>query len=242
VVSLGTSGTVFARHELPISDPTGVIASFADAAGGFLPLMCTLNAARVLSAAATMLGTDLAGLDQLALAGAPGAGGLTLLPYLDGERTPDLPSATGTLGGLTRANATPENLARAAVEGMLCNLAYGVDALRQEGVAVDRVLLIGGAAASWAVRAIAPQLFGVPVAVPVPGEYVGIGAARQAAWALASQDHAGAPLPQWEVSTETGAGASAWAGFGTAGTVDSGTAEQVRARYAELLAQVHGLG
>jgi xylulokinase len=242
VVSLGTSGTVFACHELPISDPTGVIASFADAAGGFLPLMCTLNAARVLSAAATMLGTDLAGLDQLALAGAPGAGGLTLLPYLDGERTPDLPSATGTLGGLTRANATPENLARAAVEGMLCNLAYGVDALRQEGVAVDRVLLIGGAAASWAVRAIAPQLFGVPVAVPVPGEYVGIGAARQAAWALASQDHAGAPLPQWEVSTETGSGASAGAGFGTAGTVDSGTAEQVRARYAELLAQVHGLG
>ena len=91
-----------------------------------------------------MLGTDLAGLDRLALAASSGAGGLTLLPYLDGERTPDLPDATGTLTGLTRANATPENLARAAVEGMLLNLVAGVDALREKGIRVERVLLIGG--------------------------------------------------------------------------------------------------
>ena len=96
--------------------------------------MCTLNAARVLTAAAQLVGTDLAGLDRLALAAEPGAGGLTLLPYLDGERTPNLPEATGTLGGMTRTNTTPENLARAAVEGMLANLVAGVDDLRGLGI------------------------------------------------------------------------------------------------------------
>ena len=132
-VSLGTSGAVFAPHDSAIGDPTGIIAGFADATGGHLPLACTLNAARVLTAAASMLGTDLAGLDRLALGAQAGAGGLTLLPYLDGERTPDLPDATGTLSGLTRANATPQNLARACVEGMLLNLVAGVDALREKG-------------------------------------------------------------------------------------------------------------
>ena len=171
--------------EAPTADPTGFVAGFADATGRFLPLVCTLNAARVLTSAATMLGTDHAGLDELALSAKPGAGGLTLLPYLDGERTPDLPDATGTLGGLTRANLTPANVARAAVEGMLCGLADGLDALRDNGVPVQRVLLIGGAARSTAVQAVASGIFGAPVSVPSPGEYVALGAARQAAWVLA---------------------------------------------------------
>ncbi|WP_245916454.1 xylulokinase [Nocardioides gansuensis] len=196
VVSLGTSGTAFAVHDRPAADPTGAVAGFADASGRFLPLVCTLNAARVLTAAATMLGTDLAGLERLAQQSAPGAGGLVLLPYLDGERTPDLPFASGTLGGLRRGNATPENLARAAVEGMLCGLADGVDALTAQGVPVRRVLLIGGAARSTAVQVVAQNLFGVPVDVPPPGEYVALGAARQAAWAVAAQ-RGQAELPAW---------------------------------------------
>ncbi len=199
VVSLGTSGTVFTPHDRAIRDESGAIAGFADATGRHLPLMCTLNAARVLGATAAMLRVDLAQLDGLALAADPGAGGLTLLPYLDGERTPDLPDSTGTLSGLTRSNATPENLARAAVEGMLCNLVGGVDALRRHGVAVERILLIGGAAASRAVREVAPGLFGAPVVVPTPGEYVGIGAARQAAWALAG----GAEPPSWALEIDS---------------------------------------
>ena len=169
VVSLGTSGTVFGVAEAPTADPTGFVAGFADATGRFLPLVCTLNAARVLTSAATMLGTDHAGLDELALSARPGAGGLTLLPYLDGERTPDLPDATGTLGGITRGNLTPANVARAAVEGMLCGLADGLDALRDNDVPVQRVLLIGGAARSTAVQAVASGIFGVPVSVPSPG-------------------------------------------------------------------------
>jgi xylulokinase len=230
VVSLGTSGTVFGVAEAPTADPTGFVAGFADATGRFLPLVCTLNAARVLTAAATTLGTDHSGLDELALSAPPGAGGLTLLPYLDGERTPDLPDATGTLGGLTRANLTPANLARAAVEGMLCGLADGLDALRDNGVPVQRVLLIGGAARSTAVQAVASGIFGVPVSVPSPGEYVALGAARQAAWVLArSRGESAREAPGWTVDaqevTETGGD---WAG-------------EVREAYTRLRRQMHGI-
>ena len=231
VVSLGTSGTVFAVHHQPVTHPSGVIAGFADATGRFLPLVCTLNAARVLGAAATMLGTDLDGLERLALASEPGAGGLTLLPYLDGERTPDLPSATGTLGGLTRSNATPENLARASVEGMLCGLADGIDALASQGIQTRRVLLIGGAARSRVVQQVAPELFGVPVVVPSPAEYVALGAARQASWALANRTTgagtAAAP-PVWPIRTDL-----------ELDPVDAGSGAQVRERYRALRTSMH---
>jgi len=229
VVSLGTSGTVFGVSESSTADPTGLVAGFADATGRFLPLVCTLNAARVLTSAAVMLGTDLAGLERLALTAAPGAGGLSLLPYLDGERTPDLPAATGTLGGMTRANMTPENLARAAVEGMLCGLADGLDALRDNGVPVERILLIGGAARSTAVQAVAAGIFGAPVEVPDPGEYVALGAARQAAWALAASRGEAPEPPVWGLrSRPLPASEGDWAA-------------DVRAAYGQLRHKVHGL-
>ncbi len=171
------------------------MAGFCDATGQFLPLACTLNAARVLDAAAALLGVSLAELSRLALSAEPGAGGVTVVPYLEGERTPNLPHATGAVHGLTLANAQPANLARAAVEGMLCGLAAGLDALLAQGVSVAGVHLVGGAARSEAVRRIAPAVFGVPVTVPEPGEYVADGAARQAAWVLA-----GTQLPpDWEL-------------------------------------------
>ena len=199
VVSLGTSGVVSAWHDHPSGDPSGFVAGFADATGHFLPLVCTLNAARVLTATARMLGTDLDGLTTLALRAEPGAGGLSLLPYLDGERTPNLPGAAGSLHGLRRASMTQPNLARAAVEGMLCGLADGIDALRAQDIEVGRVLLIGGAARNPAVQAAAPIVFGTPVNVPADAEYVALGAARQAAWALAGGD---AP-PDWSAAVET---------------------------------------
>jgi xylulokinase len=181
-VSLGTSGAIFAATDLKTHDGTGIVAGFADATGRQLPLCCTLNAARVLTATATMLDTDLTGLDRLAAQGDPDAGGLTLLPYLDGERTPDLPESAGSLHGLRRANMTPANLARAAVLGMLCGLADALDAMRSNGVQAERVVLIGGASKSATVRAAAPDIFGVPAVVPAEAEYVALGAARQAAW------------------------------------------------------------
>lgn len=194
VVSLGTSGTVFAVTSRPTSDATGIVAGFADAAGAFLPLVCTLNAARVLDAVAGLLGVDHAEFGRLALAAAPGSGGAVLRPYFEGERTPDLPDATATLSGLTLASTTRPNLARAAIEGMLCGLADGLDAVRAEGVGARRILLIGGAAQNPAVATIAAQVFDAPVALPEPGEYVAAGAAAQAAWALTGE-RPGWPMP-----------------------------------------------
>ena len=181
VVSIGTSGTVFGVSEHPSADPSGIIAGFASADGHFLPLVCTLNAARVLDVTAALLGVDHEELSRLALAASAGAAGLTLIPYFEGERTPNLPDATATLSGMTLASTTRENLARAAVEGMLSGLGAGLDALREAGVPLRRALLIGGGAQSAAVRAIAPEVFGIPVEVPPAGEYVALGAARQAA-------------------------------------------------------------
>src|SRR5215472_2444085 len=189
-VSIGTSGTAYAVTTTASADPSGAIAGFADATGRFLPLVCTINAALVLDSVAGLLGTDAAGLSARALAAAPGAGGITLLPYFDGERTPVRPGATGTLHGLTTRNATQENLARAAIEAVLASLAevaslFVKDAAGPEGAPLSRVLLIGGGARSEAIRAAAPGIFGAPVDVPEPEEYVALGAARQAAWALA---------------------------------------------------------
>jgi xylulokinase len=196
VVSIGTSGTAYAVAASPCADASGAVAGFADATGRFLPLVATINAARVLTVTARMLGVDADGFSRLALAAPAGAQGLTLLPYLDGERSPNRPGASGVLNGLTSRNATPENLARAAVEAVLCSLADAIDMLGGCGITARRVILIGGAARSEAVRTIAPAVFGVPVTVPAPAEYVALGAARQAAWAASGA----AEPPSWPLA------------------------------------------
>jgi xylulokinase len=184
VVSIGTSGTVFAVTDTLPADQSGTVAGFADAAGGFLPLIATMNAARILDTVAALLGVDHTELGNLALSAEPGSGGLVLQPYFEGERTPNLPNATATLFGMTLGSTTRAGLARAAIEGLLCGLADGLDAVWAQGVTVRRLLLIGGAAQNTAVATIAGQVFNVPVVVPAPGEYVAFGAAVQAAWVL----------------------------------------------------------
>ncbi|AZI59130.1 xylulokinase [Nakamurella antarctica] len=181
VVSIGTSGTAFCMATQPSADPSGMTSGFADATGNYLPLACTINASKILDSTARLLGADRETFADLALAAAPGAGGLTYLPYLDGERTPNRPTATGVMHGLT-SGVQREDLARAAVEGLLCSLADAIDAL---GVTPSRVLMIGGGSRNRAVQQLAPAVFGMPVVVPAAGEYVALGAARQAAWALA---------------------------------------------------------
>jgi xylulokinase len=157
-------------------------------------LVCTLNAARILDAACNLLNVDHQKLAELALSAAAGANGLTLLPYFEGERTPNRPNARGTLTGLSLKNSDPANIARAYIEGMICGLADAVSSLEQLGVTVNRVLLIGGAAKNPAVSKIASQIFGRKVLLPPPGEYVANGAARQAAWALTGE------IPNWKIS------------------------------------------
>ncbi|RJO73534.1 xylulokinase [Nocardia panacis] len=214
-ISLGTSGTVFARSATPSADPSGAVAGFADATGAFLPLVCTLNAARVLTSLADLLGVDRATMETLAAQENPGSSGVVLLPYLGGERTPNLPHASGSLHGLRPDNMRPSVLARAGYEGMLCNMADALDALR---MVPRRVLLIGGAARSPLVARLAAQIFGVAVTVPEPDEYVAIGAARQAAWALS-----GAPEPpDWSARTSAEVPAPE----------DSAAGQEVRAQYA----------
>jgi xylulokinase len=195
VVSVGTSGVACVVSDVPAHDASGIVAGFADATGRYLPLVATLNAARVLEAAGRMLDVDHDELSRLALAAPAGADGLVLVPYLEGERTPVRPDSTAALHGLTLRTADRAHLARAAVEGLLCSLADALDALVAQGSSVDRVLLVGGGAASEAVRRLAPTVLGRPVHVPAPAEYVARGAARQAAWVLSGES---AP-PTWEL-------------------------------------------
>ena len=193
VISIGTSGTVFAVTDTPSADVSGAVAGFADATGRFLPLIATMNAARVLVTIAGLLGVDLDALSSLALSAEPGSGGMVLVPYFEGERTPNLPDAKASLYGLTSTDTTRENLARSAFEGMLSGLGAGLDAVRAVGVREQRLLLIGGAAQSLGVQTIAAQLFDAPVVVPAPREYVAEGAAVQAGWVLSGE------RPHWPV-------------------------------------------
>ncbi|MDP2772699.1 MAG: FGGY family carbohydrate kinase [Nocardioides sp.] len=196
LVSIGTSGVASTVSAEPVADGTGTVTGFADAQSGFLPMVTTINAARILAHQARWLGVDLGTLSDLALASVPGAHGVTLLPYYGGERTPNRPTAVGTWTGLTDAT-TREDLARAAFEALLCSLADGVDHLAATtGDQPRRLLLVGGALNSPALRALAPAILGRTVTLPPLGEYVALGAARQAAWALAGTDRP----PAWPMA------------------------------------------
>jgi len=184
IISLGTSGTAFAVSATPTNDPKGEIAGFADATGNFLPLACTLNAAKIFSKTAELLNLSFDCYSKLALQAEPGAGGLLFMPHFDGERTPDRPDAKGAIHGITHANFTPANIARASIEGVIAGIAYAGFGLEKLGVKYQRILLIGGAAKNPAVQQIATEIFGQEVFVPPAGEYVADGAAKQAAWAL----------------------------------------------------------
>jgi xylulokinase len=180
-ISLGTSGTVFAVSDGSTHDPSGAVAGFASATGDFLPLVCTLNATKVTDTVARWLGTDGSGLAGLALSADGDTGGVNMVPYFDGERTPNLPDATGSLTGLTN-ETTREQLALAAHDGVLGGLIGGVEALRAVGATVDgRVFLVGGGSRSAAYRRRAADLLGRTVVVPHTDETVATGAAVQAA-------------------------------------------------------------
>ena len=180
-ISLGTSGTVFAVSDTPTADATGAVAGFADATGRYLPLVCTLNATKVTDAIGRWLGLDAAGLDALALAAPLGARGVTVLPYFDGERTPNRPDARGLLTGV-RASSGRDDVARAAFEGVVCGLLDGLDALVAAGVPTDgRLFVIGGGARSSAYPQILADLAQRAVTVAEAPELVALGACVQAA-------------------------------------------------------------
>lgn len=188
ILSLGTSGVVSIISATATTDATGLVAGFADGSGKQLPLACTLNGAKVIDSTAKALGLSHDEFAEAALASPAGANGLTMLPYFDGERTPNLPDASGSLLGITNQNLTPGNIARATIEGLLCGLADALDAITSQGIEVNSLVLVGGAGRNKAVQQIAPLIFGMDISLPDPAEYVAIGAARQAASVLAGQE------------------------------------------------------
>lgn len=180
-MSLGTSGTVYAASVEPARDPSGLVAGFAGADGGFLPLVATLNATKVTDSIARWLGRDRDRFAADALGAPSGANGVTVVPYFDGERTPNLPGASGWVHGL-RHGTTPGDLARAAHEGVACGLLAGVDALAAVGIDTSGALhLTGGGSRSAAFPPIVAELHGRPLVVPDADETVATGACVQAA-------------------------------------------------------------
>lgn len=192
VMSLGTSGTVSALTSSPTFDPTGTVAGFADAAGSYLPLVATLNAARAIDAVRKLLGLSWAQYSEAVLSSPPGSEGLSVLPFFDGERTPNLPDSTGLFGGATRSNLTAANLARAVTEGVVANLAEGLQAITEKTEKAERLVLIGGGARNSGIVQVVREVLSLPTFVPDDGEYVALGAGCQAAWALTGT------RPDWE--------------------------------------------
>ena len=198
-ISLGTSGTVYAVSISPTSDESGAVAGFADATGAFLPLVCTLNATKVFDLFANFLNCDLNEFGELAMSSICGARELVLLPYLDGERTPNLPDARATLIGLNATHARGD-IARAAIEGVVCGLLDGLGAITNCGVKTSgRIFLLGGGAQSPAVCQIVADLTGKRVHVLNEPEIVALGAARQAVAALTGK------FPEWVASSREAA-------------------------------------
>ncbi|MGB0112551.1 MAG: xylulokinase [Ilumatobacteraceae bacterium] len=221
VISIGTSGTAFGVSETPTADASGAVAGFADATGRYLPLVCTSNAAKVLDAFRHLLGVDHAEFDRLALAADGDVP--VLLPYLDGERTPDRPDARGVLGGI-RSDVTRERLARAAVNGVACGLLDALDALRAHAPVVGRVVLVGGGARSTALRAVIAGLVDLPVVLSAAEQAVATGAAVQAAAIAGGTDHR-AVQDRWGLRADSGA---------TSAVIDAVDSGDVRERYAAL--------
>jgi xylulokinase len=228
VISIGTSGTVYALANDPTADPSGAVAGFADASGRYLPLVCTLNATKVTDTVARLLGVGLQGLDALAMATPLGAGGVIMLPYLDGERTPNRPKATGGLSGL-RSDTTREQVARAAFEGVICGLLDGLDALRLHVPDIRRVVMVGGGTRSVAYRQTLADLCDLDVWFADADEAVAAGACVQAA-AVSQQVDPVAIAARWGLGTRQRVERTA--------LVSDDLVSNVRASYSDLRARM----
>ena len=180
--SLGTSGTIYSFSDRPVIDPNGELAAFCSSSGGWLPLVCTMNVTVSTELTRELLGLSVADLNETASSASPGAGGILLLPYFHGERTPALPNAKAVFFGLTSINYTPQNLARASMEGATLGLRYGIDVLKRVGIAPSEIRLVGGGAKSPLWRQLVADVFNCPVVCPESSEAGAVGAALQAMW------------------------------------------------------------
>jgi xylulokinase len=183
-MSLGSSGTVYAFSAEPLVSEEPAVAAFCSSSGGWLPLICTMNLTNVTGAVRELFELDLAGFNRQVDSAAIGAGNVLMLPFLNGERVPNLPHATGSFSGLDSLNLTQANLCRAAVEGTTFGLRYGLDLLREAGLPSHAIQLIGGGAKSPVWRQIVADIMGTPVVCPEQTEAAALGGAIQAAWCV----------------------------------------------------------
>jgi len=179
--SFGTSGTLYGCADEPVVDPEGEVAAFCDSTDRWLPLVCTMNVTVVTEQVRSLFGWELDELERQVASTPPGSGGVSFLPYLNGERTPNLPGGSGVIHGLTAANMTPGALARSAMEGATLGLAYGLRRFAELGAVPTEIRLTGGGTKSAVWRQIAADVFGVPVVALATAEGAGLGAAIQAA-------------------------------------------------------------
>jgi xylulokinase len=184
--SFGTSGTLYACSDEPAIDPNGEVAAFCDSNDRWLPLVCTMNVTVVTEQIRALFGWGVKAFDEAVASVRPGADGLLFLPYLNGERTPNLPHGTGVLHGMNSQNTTPAHMARAAMEGATLGLAYGLECLRQLGIAPTEIRLTGGGSKSAVWRQLAANVFGVPTVCLTSSEGAALGAALQSAWIYCS--------------------------------------------------------
>ena len=194
--SLGTSGTIFACTASPVVDPEGEIAAFCDSNDHWLPLLCTMNVTVATEAFRSLFGWDHERMEREIAAIPAGSEGLTFLPYLQGERTPNLPNGCGVLHGMTTSNITPAHLARAAMEGVTLGMAYGLRRMKSLGLKPTEIRLTGGGSRSAVWRQMLADIFGYPVVTMESSEGAALGAAIQA---LASADKS-RTLEEWAIS------------------------------------------
>jgi len=181
-ISLGTSGTLYAYAEQPTVAQDGEFAAFCDSTGGYLPLLCTMNCTAATEMMRGLFGVSLLEFEALLAGSEPGAGGITAMPFFDGERTPNCPQGAACFFGLTTANSSRQNLLRAVVEATALGLRTGLSALRRQGLVAHEARVIGGGARSEQWRQILADALGLRVVVPEQSESAAFGAALQALW------------------------------------------------------------
>ena len=183
-MSMGTSGTLYAYSDKSIADPLHGLSGFCSSTGGWLPLLCTMNCTVATEQIRSLFGLSISEFDSLASKAQPGCLGVRILPFFNGERTPNLPNGRASINGLTMTNTSRENICRAAMESAVFALKGGLDTFKKLGFEPKKIRLIGGGSKSPLWRQIAADIMNVPITVPASEEAAALGAAVQALWCL----------------------------------------------------------
>lgn len=187
-LSMGTSGTLYGTSSVPVVDRKGRVAAFCSSTGGWLPLLCTMNCTVSSEVTRTLFNRDIESFNEAASSSPIGCNGVYMLPYFNGERTPNYPSASGCIFGLTPANMKEENISRAAMEASVYAMKYGLDAFLELGFNPGRIILTGGGSKSALWRRMVSDVTNVVVTVPENEESAAFGAALDALYAVEKEN------------------------------------------------------